>query len=199
MRCAPSIALVPIAAIVAGAAPEIVRGVFGASFAASGPLLALLFAGGVALAIMAVAVAIITAIDGQRVVSVLGLAVLVAAMLGHAVMIPRFGAMGAATVTTVAGVLGAIASVALVHRMWGVAAYATLVRATAIALPAYWLAARVTGVGLLVLLLVLALATLGVAIAFVLLGELDAEERRRWRAAWPIGRAAGRSRMTDSP
>jgi O-antigen/teichoic acid export membrane protein len=165
------IALVPIAAIVAGAAPEIVRVIFGASFAASGPLLALLFAGGVALAIMSVAVAIITAIDGQRVVSVLGLAVLVAAILGHAVMIPRFGAIGAAIVTTVCGALGAIASVLLVHRMWGVTSYATLARAVAIAVPAYWLAAHVTGVGLLALLSTLTLAAAGVAVAFLLLGE----------------------------
>lgn len=175
------IALVPVAAIVAGAAPEIVRVIFGASFAASGPLLALLFAGGVALAIMSVAVAIITAIDGQRVVSRLGLAVLVAAMLGHAVMIPRFGAMGAAIVTTVVGVLGAIASVVLVHRMWGVTSYATLARAAVIALPAYWLAAHLASVRLLVLLSALTLAAVGVALAFVLLGELDADERRRWR------------------
>jgi hypothetical protein len=29
-----------------------------------------------------------------------------------------------------------------------------------------------------------------VAIAFVLLGELDADERRRWRAVWPSSTAA---------
>ena len=167
-----SIALVPLAAIVAGAASEIVRVIFGASFTASGPLLAVLFAGSVALAIMSVAVSIITAIDRQRVVSVLGLVVLGAAIVGHLVMIPRFGAEGAAIVTTVCGVLGALASLVFVHRMWGVHAYATMARAAVLALPAYWLAARVAGMGLVVLLLALGLITLAVAIAFVALGEL---------------------------
>ena len=167
-----SIALVPLAAIVAGAASEIVRVIFGASFTASGPLLAVLFAGSVALAIMSVAVSIITAIDRQRVVSVLGLVVLGAAIVGHLVMIPRFGAEGAAIVTTVCGVLGALASLAFVHRLWGVHAYATMARAAVLALPAYWLAARVAGMGLVVLLLALGLITLAVAIAFVALGEL---------------------------
>lgn len=185
-----SIALVPLAAVVAGAAPEIVRVVFGASFAASGPLLALLFGGGVALAIMSIAVSILTAVDEQRVVSMLGLAVVAAAIIGHLVMIPRFGAVGAATVTTVTGAIGAFAALALVHRLWGVHVYATMARAAVIALPAYWLATRASGAGLLMLALVLALATLGVALGFILLGELDADERRRWRAAWPIGRAA---------
>jgi len=59
-----------------------------------------------------------------------------------------------------------------VHRMWGVHAYATMARAAVLALPAYWLAARVAGMGLVVLLLALGLITLAVAIAFVALGEL---------------------------
>ncbi len=186
-----SLCLVPLAAIVAGAAPEIVRLIFGASFAASGALLALLFAGGVALAIMSVAVSIITAIDEHRVVSMIGLAVLVAAMAGHLTLIPRFGAVGAATVTLLCGAAGAVVSVALVHRMWGVHAYATVARAAGIAAPAYWIAAHLAGVGLLVLMLSLAVMSIGVVVAFVLLGELDADERRRWRAALPLGRAAG--------
>jgi len=185
-----SIALVPLAAIVAGAAPEIVRVVFGASFVASGPLLALLFSGGVALAVMSVGVSIITAIDQQRIVSRLGLGLLTAAVVGHLVMIPRFGALGAAAVTTLCGAMGALAALALVHRKWGVHAYGTMTRAAVVALPAYWLAARVPAAGLVVLLLVLGVMTAGVAVAFVVLGELDADERRRWRAIWPLGAPA---------
>jgi O-antigen/teichoic acid export membrane protein len=139
---------------------------------------------------MSVAVSIITAIDRQRVVSMIGLSVLVAAMIGHLVMIPRFGAVGAATVTTVCGAMGALASLTLVHRMWGVHAWATLARAAVLALPAYWLAAHVPAAGLLVLGLVLGLMTVAVGVAFVALGELDADERRRWRAMWPSGSPA---------
>ena len=62
--------------------------------------------------------------------------------------------------------------------------------AVAIAVPSYWIAAHLSGVGLLALTLSLAVMSIGVVVAFVLLGELDADERRRWRAAVPIGRAA---------
>jgi hypothetical protein len=74
--------------------------------------------------------------------------------------------------------------------MWGVHAYVTMMRAAAIAVPAYWIAVHLSGVGLLVLMLSLAVMSIGVVVAFVLLGELDADERRRCRDAWPIGRAA---------
>jgi hypothetical protein len=73
--------------------------------------------------------------------------------------------------------------------MWGVHAYGTMGRAAAIAAPAYWIAVHLGGVGLLALMLSLAVMSIGVVVAFVLLGELDADERRRWRSAWPIGRA----------
>ena len=182
--------LVPFAALVAGAAPEIVRVVFGASFAGAGPLLALLFAAAVALATMAVAVAIVTAADHQRVVTLLGVGVLGAALAGHVLLIPRLGAQGAALVTALTGGAGALLSVALVHRMWGLHAWATLARAAVIAVPAFWAAAAIASPRAPALVLGLTLLSVAVLGAFLLLGELDAEERRRLRVRWPFGRPA---------
>jgi len=91
-----AIVLLPLAAVVAGTAGEIVRLVFGASFAGAGVLLALLFTAGVAMVVMSVAVAAITAADEQRMVSWLGVGILGTALLGHLLLIPRLGAIGAA-------------------------------------------------------------------------------------------------------
>jgi O-antigen/teichoic acid export membrane protein len=180
-----SIALVPLAGVIAGTGDELVRVVFGPSFAGSGVLLALLFSGGVALVVMSVSVSIVTAMDAQRVVSVLGVGVLGTALVGHLVLIPRFGAVGAAVVTSGASVVGGIASVILVHRLWHVNAYATLLRAVLIAGPAYWLATVLPTSGGIALVAKLAVLGALVVVAFVAMGELDADERRRVRAAWP--------------
>ena len=186
-----SFALVPLAALVAGTADEVVRVIFGASFGGAGVLLALLFAAGVALVVMSVAVSVVTAADEQRAVSLLGAGVLAGAIAGHLVLIPRFGAVGAAMVTASASVAGGLASVALVHRLWGVRAYGTLLRAALIAGPAYWLATLAPTAGALALVARVALVTAFILGGFVVLGELDADERRRVRAAWPRRGLAG--------
>ena len=180
-----SIALIPLAALIAGTADELVRVVFGPSFAGSGLLLALLFAAGVALVVMSVSVSVVTAMDAQRLVSVLGVGVLGGALVGHLVMIPRFGAVGAATVTACLSAAGGLASVILVQRLWHVNAYATLIRAVLIAGPVYWLATLLPTSGAAALVAKLAVLSALVVAAFVAMGELDAGERRRVRAAWP--------------
>jgi O-antigen/teichoic acid export membrane protein len=144
----------------------------------------------VALVVMAVSVSVVTAADEQRVVSLLGVGVLAAAVVGHLVLIPRFGAVGAATVTACASVAGGLASVVLVHRLWNVRAYATLLRAALIAGPAYWLATIAPAGGALALVTKIGLLSVFVLGGFVVLGEIDADERRRLRAAWPRRRLA---------
>jgi O-antigen/teichoic acid export membrane protein len=183
-----SIALVPLAALIAGTADELVRVVFGPSFAGSGQMLALLFAGGVALVVMSVSVSVVTAMDAQRIVSVLGIGVLAGALVGHLVLIPRYGAAGAAMVTAGMSVAGGLASVILVHRLWHLNAYATLIRGVLIAGPVYWLATLLPTSGAAALVAKLAVLSALVVAAFVAMGELDAGERRRLRAAWPLRR-----------
>lgn len=185
-----TIALVPLAAIVAAAAPEIVRIIFGRSFVAAGPLFSLLFASAVALAITAVSMAIVTAADRPRLVSVLGVVVLVVAFGGHLLFIPRFGAIGAARVTLVSGALGSLVGLAMVHRLWGVHAYSTLLRATAVAVPAYWLTSLVGTAGGVILALKLLLLSIGSIAGVAALGELSAVEWLRIRAMMPRWRRA---------
>ena len=79
-----------------------------------------------------------------------------------------------------------MASVALVHRLSGRARvrHAGARRARS-PCPTYWLAARTPTSGGVALAAKLALLSALVVGAFVALGELDADDRSRIRAAWP--------------
>jgi O-antigen/teichoic acid export membrane protein len=178
-----ALGMLPFAAIVAGTSSEVVGVIFGPDYAPAGPLLALLFAAAVAIAVMSVAVAILTAANHARLVSVLGVSVVGAAIAGHFAFIPRFGALGAASVTAVTGGLGAMLMIVLVQRVWGVHAHTTTLRAMLIAVPAYWAAAVVETPGVLALSAKLALLSIAVVAAFAGLGEFDRSERAAIRSA----------------
>ncbi len=112
--------LVPVAAIIAGAAPEVVQVVFGSTFMPAGPLLALLIVGAVANVMLMVSLTIMTAV-GLPARTVMFTAPLVPLALGgHLLLIPRLGAQGAALVTVGVSLLGAAAAVASVYALWKV-------------------------------------------------------------------------------
>ncbi len=112
--------LVPVGAIIAGAAPEIVRVVFGSAFMPAGPLLALLIVGAVANVMLIVSVTIVTA-AGLPARTVMFTGPLVPLALGgHLLLIPRLGEQGAALVTVGVSLLGASFAVASVHALWKV-------------------------------------------------------------------------------
>lgn len=112
--------LVPVAAIIAGAAPEIVRVVFGSAFVTAGPLLALLIVGAVANVMMMVSLTVMTA-AGLPARTVMFTAPLVPLALGgHLLLIPRLGQQGAALVTVGISLLGASAAVVGVYALWKV-------------------------------------------------------------------------------
>ena len=112
--------LVPVAAIIAGAAPEIVGVVFGSAFMPAGPLLALLIVGAVANVMLMVSLTIMTAV-GLPARTVMFTAPLVPLALGgHLLLIPRLGEQGAALVTVGVSLLGASAALASVYTLWKV-------------------------------------------------------------------------------
>jgi O-antigen/teichoic acid export membrane protein len=112
--------LVPVAAIIVGAAPEIVGVVFGSAFVRAGPLLALLIVGAVANVMMMVSLTVMTA-AGLPARTVMFTAPLVPLALGgHLLLIPRLGQQGAALVTVGVSVLGASAAITGVYALWKV-------------------------------------------------------------------------------
>jgi O-antigen/teichoic acid export membrane protein len=190
--------LLPVAGIVAGAAPAIVGWVFGRPFLPAAPLLACLSFAGVALVMLAVAVTILTAAGRPGWTFGLVGPLLPLALAGHLFCIPRWGAAGAALVTTAVACLGGLMGMLAVHRCCRVlppaatAGRSVLIAGAAAALAALWPASG------LWLLLKLPATLVMVAPAFMGLGELDAGEiagarawLRRYRArqerarAWP--------------
>ena len=170
------VVLLPLAGLTAGAAPEIVALVFGPAFRDAAPLLAILIFGALALVMISVATAILTAAGKPRWTPALMWPLLLLALAGHAALIPRLGPTGAALVTTLLAGLGALAGVLAVYRLWAVAPPGgSLWRSVLICGLAYAAAVTWPAAGPL---LILKLAALGLAIllSFVLLRELGAAE-----------------------
>lgn len=127
--------LIPVAAIIAGAAPEIVQVVFGAAFLPAGPLLALLIVGAVSNVMLMVSITIMTAAGLPARTIMFTSPLVLLALAGHLVLIPRFGQQGAALVTVVVSSLGAIAAGAGVYALWTVCPpVGTVIRSLAIGL-----------------------------------------------------------------
>ena len=168
--------LIPLAAVVAGSASEIVALVFGAAFRSAGPLLAWLLLGAVALVFVSVGTAVLTAAGRPRLTLAMTVPLPLLAMVGYLVLIPRQGPVGAAAVTSLCAVLGAAVSVIAVYRVCGTAPpRATTARAALVALGAYAAAALWVTPGWL---LVLKLPVLGLAVilALAMLGEFTGME-----------------------
>jgi O-antigen/teichoic acid export membrane protein len=156
----------PFAGLIAGAAPEAVVVVFGQSFAPAAPVLGWLTFCAVALIMISVTTAILTAADKPRWTFSLTGPVVLLAVAGHVALIPRWGTVGAALVTTVFAGLSAVATVWAVHRVWGVRPpMATLGWSLLLCAGAYAVAAAWPAPGLWVFL---KLAVIGLMIVFVL-------------------------------
>ncbi|MGH7752987.1 MAG: lipopolysaccharide biosynthesis protein [Gemmatimonadales bacterium] len=185
--------LLPFAALTSGTADELVVLLLGPVFRPAGPLLALLIFGAIALTMISVATAVLTA--AERPAWTVGLAVpmLAAAMAGHMALIPRWGSLGAALVTTVVAVGGAVAATAAVARVWRILPpRATVLRSLAVSAGAYMAAVLwpASGPLLLVKLSVISLTCAGTLAA---LGEFRLQVRPFW-STLGVGGAVERER-----
>jgi O-antigen/teichoic acid export membrane protein len=178
-----ALALLPLAGLAAGAAPELVALVFGAGYAPSAPLVAVLLFSAVASVQMSVGTAILVAAGKPAWTAWIACPLVPLAAAGHWLAIPRFGAGGAAAVTTACAALGAAAGVLAVRRASGAAPpLATFGRSVVLTVCGYLVAAAwpASGLGVLIKLGVLAAA---VAAGFLALGEAGVGGRR---FIWPV-------------
>lgn len=178
--------LLPFAALVAGASDGIVALVLGTDFASAGPLLARLVFGGLAVAVMVVGGGILVAGgDLDRSAWIMGMLVPLT-IAGHVWAIPRYGAMGAAWVSTGAMTVGALATLTAVARMWGVAPPGGTVARVALVSLAAGLAARAWPAEGWGLVAQVALFACAIPLTLVGLGEFSRREiRLAWRAVFP--------------
>lgn len=168
--------LLPVAGLIAGAAPELLSWLFGPSFAIGGPVLAFLVFGAVALALISVATVILTAAGKPGWTFALAGPMVPVALGLYLFTIPRWGPPGAALTSAGVAGLGALAAVLAVHRLWGILPPpATLARSVLLGALAYALAAWPVADWLLVL----KLSLIGALIppGYLLLGEFSGNER----------------------
>jgi O-antigen/teichoic acid export membrane protein len=171
--------LLPVAATTAGAAPELVGLIFGREFVESGALLRPLIFGSLALLMVSVSASVLAAAGRERWTLHVAWPTLACAALGHALVIPSFGARGAAVVTALTACACALLSLALVWRAWRVAPPArTFASGAAVAACAYAMTALVPSAGLM-LALKLACVCVVSAAALALLGEFGARRSLR--------------------
>jgi O-antigen/teichoic acid export membrane protein len=167
---------IPVAAIIAGAAPEVVEVFFGSAFIAAGSLLSLLILGGIASVMFMLALTVMTA-DGHPARTVFFTAPLIPlALAGHLAMIPRFGQFGAALVTVGVSLLSACVAVASISVSWKVwPPLGTFLRSLVIALALGTAAMLWPTPGLFVFLKLTALGMVGF-LGYWWLGEFCIEE-----------------------
>jgi O-antigen/teichoic acid export membrane protein len=169
--------LFPFAGVAAGAATGIATVVYGTQFAATGPLLAVLIFASLTVVMISVASAILTAGGRPGWAMLAALPVAPLALLGHLMVIPRYGARGATVVTLVVAAVGACLALAAVYRAWGVwPPVATAARALVVTLGATAVGAWWTTSGPIVFVELIVMSLLVVAL-MVALGELTRGER----------------------
>jgi len=178
--------MVPLTLLAAGAAPELIALLFGPAYAAAAPLFAILLVGAAGTLLIALAGGVLVAAGQLRWTVALTAPLLLVAGIAHLVLIPRMGAVGAATVTAGTAIAGAAGACAAVRLLLGTGIpVATLLRGMLFGCAAGWTASkwRVTGYAVLA---ALAALTVILAAAMCLTGELRAEERtrlKRWTRA----------------
>lgn len=177
--------LLPLAGLSAGAADEIVRLVAGLPFAAAGPLLAVLIFCALAGTMLSVATAILTAAGKAHWTFLIAGPLVPLALGGHLLLIPRFGALGAAAVTTGVTVCGAVAAVGAVWGRWRVRPPCVSVARSLVLCAAAYTLAVLWPTGGLLLLLKLAAVSMLVLVGFLIAGEFRGRELALARSLMP--------------
>jgi O-antigen/teichoic acid export membrane protein len=168
--------VLPFVGLSAGAAPEIVRLIYGVEFEAAAPLLAMLFMAGVGLLLMTIAANILVALGKPQWTMVYTVPLVPLALIGHLLVIPHAGAPGAALVTVTSAMVGAAAGLLAVHNRWRLQPpIATATRSLLIALLALGIAMAWPTSGAMVVVK-LAVISVGIAVIYRLLGEFTADE-----------------------
>jgi O-antigen/teichoic acid export membrane protein len=168
--------LLPLAGLAAGSADEIVRLVAGPKFDGAGPLVALLIFETVTGTLYSVANSILTVGGKAKWTFWIAGPLVPLAALGHLVMIPRFGAFGAATVTTALSVGAAAVTLGAIWQMWRVAPpVASLARSVLLCAGAFALASLWPTAGVM-LVMKLAVISVLVVIGYLVLGEFSGRE-----------------------
>ncbi|UCE52268.1 MAG: oligosaccharide flippase family protein [Desulfobacterales bacterium] len=184
--------LVPFMTMTAGAAPEIVWLIFGEKYLPASPILVLLIFATLGLLMINLAIAILTASGKPGWTFLLTGPLVPLALIGHLILIPWLGGVGAAAVTTSFACLGALASVFAVYRIWRILPpIKTILKSIFCAGIALVLATLWPASGTILVFKLLVIITI-ILLTFLVLGEFTGNE-----IAW--ARSLIRFRSEDRP
>jgi len=165
--------LLPFAGMAAGAAPEVITAIYGRPFLPSAPALSILIFGTLGITMIAVAVSMLIAAGHFKWPFALVLPLLLLAFVGHVLLVPRFGAIGAAWVTTTLGCIGACSMLGVVGRVCHILPpVSTFLRSIIVCIIAYFLSSLWPLAGPLVVINLL-LVSVVIVVLFLLIGELN--------------------------
>lgn len=168
--------LLPFGALIAGMAPEIVMWIFGSSFEPAAPILSILIFGAVAFVMVSMVAIVATAAGAPRFALYVSIALLPIGVVANYVLIPSFGAIGAAAATSLGQVVGAMASLVVIYRLWSVGPpVGTMWRSVVVCVLVFVLAVVWPTAGLMFLVKIACLVTL-IPLAYLALGEFSTEE-----------------------
>jgi O-antigen/teichoic acid export membrane protein len=181
--------LLPLAAAASSCAEGIVGLIFGPLYAPTAPLLAILIFGSIAVLSTYIATAFLVAVDRAGEAVVVNCVMLLLVLMGHILLIPVWGAVGAATATTLAACCGALGSWLRVRRLLGPLSVALpLARVSAITALIYAVGAAIPAIGLWVLLKLPIICALAIG---CLIASGDITDRERDAARRFFGRLFG--------
>ena len=175
----------PFVGLAAGSATQLVEAIYGIHFMPAAPLFAVLIFGASGMSMISISVSILIVADKPRIpIGLMGPLVPLAS-LAHYLVIPRFGAIGAALMTTALSWVAALAAILAVARIWGVfPSLGTLLRSIMISSLAYTFALLWPAFGFL-LVLKLLLIGIFITVAFLLSGEFSHRELTLIRSILP--------------
>lgn len=186
--------LLPFAGLCAGAAPEIVQFIFGPSFQAAAPLLTLLIFASLAVVMVSIVAAILTAAGKPNWTFSLTAPMLPASILGYWLLIPRLGSLGAAGVTTAVALAGSLTALWSIFQLWRVhLPMSTILRTLLVCAGSYLLASLWHSPGVWLMLKMVVLIPL-IPFAYVVIGELGAIEVSLVKSTFRLRTSAGQIR-----
>ncbi len=183
--------LLPFAGMTAGAADEIVVAIFGNAYLPGAPLLALLIFSALAWLMISVCTGILTACGKPHWPVVLMAPAIPVAFVGHLLLIPRLGPLGASMITTFTSLTGALATLWAVFRLWRILPSATtflrssLMCGLAFLIAQWWPAAH------LFLLIKIPAIMLTIIIFFLISRELSRDELAFAKSLVALGNRTG--------
>jgi len=168
--------LVPFAGMITGASHELVTTIYGRPFSPAAPLLALLIFSAIGVCMISLIAIVLVAAERPQLPFYLITPLLGLTFVAHYIIVPLFGAVGAASVTTILAWIGAIAVMIAVYKIRKVyLPFSTVGRSICVSVLAYVTASIWPAQGIY-LFLKLMVITIIIILALLLCGEFTTRE-----------------------